>query len=138
MGYKFIIHTFCFFFLKNLINKDFIIMVKFIYKICAISEWKRFKKNYFFYGTKKDLLDGYIHFSKRNQVKKTLARHYFKKDKLILLKIKTFKLKTLVWEKSKGGDIFPHLYTYLDLDSINKTYKIILKKNGYHIINKNF
>ena len=114
------------------------IMTKFIYKICTTSEWKKFEENNFFYGTKKDLLDGYIHLSKKKQVKETLFRYYFKKDKLILLQIKIVKLRNLVWEKSKAGVIFPHLYNYLKLESINKIYKIRLKKNGYHTIDKNF
>jgi len=113
-------------------------MIKFIYKICGTTEWQRFKKTSFFYGTKKDLLDGYIHFSKKNQVKETLAKHYFKKDKLILLKIDVLKLKNLIWEKSKEGVCFPHLYTYLNLENIKKTFKINLKKNGYHSIEKFF
>ena len=57
------------------------------------------KKEKKFYGTKKDLLDGYIHFSKINQVKKTLKKHFFKKNNLILLKVKVLKLKKLKWEK---------------------------------------
>jgi len=113
-------------------------MIKFIYKICTLSEWKKFQKDSFFYGTKKDLSDGYIHFSNRNQLKKTLTKHYFKKGKLILLEIKILKLKNLVWEKSTVGNFFPHLYTYLNLKNVKKTYKISLKKNGYHSIDKKF
>jgi len=44
-------------------------MIKFVYKICTILEWTKFKKKKFF-GTKKNLLDGYIHFSNGNQIKK--------------------------------------------------------------------
>jgi uncharacterized protein (DUF952 family) len=62
-------------------------MIKFLYKICTKSEWSSFKKEKFFYGTKKDLLDGYIHFSKKGQIKKTLKKHYFKKKNLNLVKV---------------------------------------------------
>ena len=113
-------------------------MKKFIYKICSISEWTDFKKKNLFYGTKKDLIDGYIHLSNKNQVKKTLKKHFFNKKKLMLVKIKTLKLKNLVWEKSPEGVLFPHLYSHLDITNVKSNYKIFLKKNGLHYIPKFF
>lgn len=105
---------------------------KFIYKICTEKEWKNFKKNFFFFGTKQDILDGYIHFSAKNQIRSTLTKHFFKKDKLILLKVDASKLENLKWEKSAEDIFFPHLYSYLNLKDIKKNYKISLKKNGLH------
>jgi len=107
-------------------------MKKFIYKICSKSEWSNFKKKKIFYGTKQDIVDGYIHFSNKSQVKLTLNKHFFKKDKLILLQVEISKLKNLTWEKSNAGKIFPHLYSFLTLKSVKKSYKILLKKNEYH------
>ena len=104
-------------------------MKKFIYKICSKPEWLSFEKNLFFSGSKQDIIDGYIHFSEKNQVKSTLNKHYFKKNKLILLKVDTAKLENLVWEKSTEGELFPHLYSYLNLKDVKKKYKISLKKN---------
>jgi len=109
-------------------------MTKFIYKICSISDWSSFQKKRKFYGTKKDLLDGYIHFSRRNKVETTLKKHFFKKKNLILLKVKIFKIKDLKWEKSKEGKLFPHLYSFLDIKDVKSTYKISLKKKGLHAI----
>jgi len=109
-------------------------MKKFIYKICNTSELKTFKKKKKFYGTEKDLLDGYIHFSNRNQVKATLKKHFFRKDNLILLKIEALKLKDLKWEKSKVGETFPHLYSFLDIEDVKSIHKIFLLKNGIHSI----
>ena len=108
--------------------------MRFIYKICNLREWSTFKKKKKFKGTKKDILDGYIHLSKKSQVKKTLKKYYLKKDKLILLKIKTPKLKRLIWEKSSEGKLFPHLYSFLNLRDVKSTYKIFLNKNGEHSI----
>ena len=107
-------------------------MEKFIYKICSKLEWSQFKKKKIFYGTKKDMMDGYIHFSKKNQIKLTLTKHFFKKDKLILLKVDVSKLENLKWEKSAEDIFFPHLYSHLNLKDIIKNYKISLKKNGLH------
>jgi uncharacterized protein (DUF952 family) len=113
-------------------------MKKFIYKICSNLEWLNFKKKQKFYGTTQDIKDGYIHFSDKNQVKSTLNKHFFGKDKLILLKIDTSKLQKLIWEKSASGIIFPHLYSHLNLKSVKKKYKVILKKNGSHFFSSNY
>jgi len=102
-------------------------MKNFIYKICSSSEWHRFKKKKIFLGTKQDLLDGYIHLSKKNQVKSTLQKYYFKKDNLVLLEVDTSNLKNLVWEKSSEKIIFPHLYSYLNLKSIKKVLELNMK-----------
>ena len=72
------------------------------------------------------------HFSEKNQVKSTLNKHYFKKSKLILLKVETAKLENLVWEKSTEGVLFPHLYSRLNLQDVKNNYQIYLKKNGSH------
>ena len=108
-------------------------MKKFIYKICSSSDWIKAKKSSRFNGTKKDKLDGYIHFSNKSQVLPTLKKYFSnEKDKLILLKVKTTKLDNLYWEKSRDSLLFPHLYSYLNLKYVAKVYKIILKKNGKH------
>ena len=107
-------------------------MKKFIYKICSKLEWSNLQKKKIFYGTEKDIIDGYIHFSNKNQVKSTLYKYFFKKKKLILLKVDATKLENLVWEKSTEGELFPHLYSYLNLKDVKKKYKISLKKNGVH------
>ena len=113
-------------------------MKKFIYKICSKLEWSNFQKKQKFYGTKQDIIDGYIHFSDKNQVKSTLSKHFFGKDKLILLKVDTSKLKNLIREKSTGGKIFPHLYSHLSLKSVKKNFKINLKKNSSHLFSINW
>ena len=113
-------------------------MKKFIYKICSKFEWSNFQKKKIFRGTKQDIADGYIHFSDKNQVKSTLKRHFFGQDKLILLKVDTSKLENLIWEKSTGNKIFPHLYSYLILKRVKKIYKIRLKKNGLHFFSSDY
>ena len=85
-----------------------------------------------FKGTKKDLADGYIHFSKKEQINSTLKKYFFNQDKLILLRINVLNLKKLKWEKSQTDEMFPHLYSALDLKNVKSTLKIILNKNGTH------
>lgn len=111
---------------------------KFVYKICNTYEWSNFKKKKIFYGTKKDLLDGFIHLSNKRQVISTLKKYYNKKNNLFLLKINTAKLKKLVWEKSVSGIFFPHLYSKLNLKNIEEFYKIYLNKNSKYIFSSKF
>ena len=58
---------------------------KFIYKICTKSEWEIAKDKKQYMGTKKDLADGFIHFSGEEQVEGTLKKFYTNQKDLILL-----------------------------------------------------
>ena len=103
-----------------------------IYKICLIDEWENAKKKGEFRGTKKDLIDGYIHLSTKEQLNSTLTKHFFKQDKLVLLKVEVLNLKNLRWEKSQTKDLFPHLYSILKLKNVKNVFKIILNADGIH------
>ena len=50
----------------------------------------------------------------------------------MILKVDALKLKNLVWEQSTDGNMFPHLYSELDLDFVVKEYIIDLKDDGKH------
>ena len=104
----------------------------FVYKICTKSEWNNAKENKIFKGTDLDLKDGFIHFSDKNQVKQTLNRFYLNQSNLVLLKVDALKLKNLVYEQSSDGNVFPHLYSELDLKFIVKDYSIDLNEDGNH------
>ena len=59
---------------------------KFIYKICSKKELEDAKNKNQFKGSKKDLDDGFIHFSREEQVEGTLNKYYLNQKDLILLK----------------------------------------------------
>ena len=107
-------------------------MENFIYKICLIDEWKAAEKIGKFKGTKKDLIDGYIHFSKKEQLNSTLKKYYINQGKLILLKVEVSNLKNLKWERLQTEEAFPHLYSILNLKNIKKTFEILLNKDRTH------
>jgi len=108
-------------------------MKQFIYKICYKKDWIKAKKKGKFNGSKKDKMDGYIHFSNKSQVSSTLNKYFSsEKEKLILLKVRTSRLDNLYWEKSRDSLLFPHLYSFLNSQDVVKVFKIILKKNGKH------
>jgi uncharacterized protein (DUF952 family) len=110
---------------------------KYIYKICTKTEFLEAKKNNQFAGSKKDLEDGFIHFSGEEQVEETLKKYYSNQKNLVLLKIDTLKLDHLIWEQASDGNMFPHLYSTLDLSNIVKEFEISLGDNGFHILPDN-
>jgi len=111
---------------------------KFIYKICSKSELEEAKTKNKFEGSKKDLEDGFIHFSGEDQVERTLKKYYTDQKELVLLKIDTLKLDHLIWEQASDGNMFPHLYSSLDISNIVDEIKITLSDDGSHILPENF
>ena len=107
---------------------------KFVYKICTKTEWIEVKKKGQLKGSKKDLDDGYIHFSGQDQVAGTLKKFYKNQQDLILLKIDTLKLDHLIWEQASDGTMFPHLYSPLDISNVVDEFDIILDDEGTHVL----
>ena len=111
---------------------------KYIYKICTKSELIEAKKNNQYVGSKKDLEDGYIHFSGEEQVKETLKKYYSNQKDLVLLKVDTLKLDHLIWEQASDGNMFPHLYSKLDFSNVVEQTEIFLSNDGSHVLPNNF
>ena len=111
---------------------------KFIYKICSKAELKEARNKNNFKGSKKDLEDGFIHFSGEEQVKGTLKKYYSNQKELMLLKVDTLKLDHLIWEQTSDGNMFPHLYSSLDLSDVVEEIKISLRDDGSHVLPDNF
>ena len=111
---------------------------KFIYKIIDNDELQKTKAKGTYSGSSKDLEDGFIHFSGREQVKGTLKNFYAKQKNLILLKVDTLKLDNLLWEQASDGNMFPHLYSSLDVSSIINEFEILLEEDGNHRLPDNF
>ena len=107
---------------------------KFVYKICTKSEWQEVKSKGQLKGSKKDLEDGYIHFSGDDQIAGTLKKFYKNQKNLILLKVDTLKLDHLVWEQASDGSMFPHLYSSLDISNVVDEYDIVLSNDGTHVL----
>ena len=107
---------------------------KFIYKICTKLELTEAKDKQQFKGSKKDLEDGFIHFSGEEQVKGTLKKYYSNQKELILLKVDTLKLDQLIWEQASDGTMFPHLYSPLDTSNVVDEFDIILDDEDNHVL----
>jgi uncharacterized protein (DUF952 family) len=86
-----------------------------IYKILSMTEWNDAQRAGVFLGSAIDRQDGYIHFSAGPQVKETAARYFAGQDGLMLVAFDAASFgESLRWEKSRGGDLFPHFYGPLD------------------------
>ena len=99
---------------------------------------KKLNNQRLIWGSSKDIEDGYIHFSGEDQVKGTLEKYYSKQENLVLLKVETLKLDHLIWEQASDGNMFPHLYSSLDLSNIVDEFKINLSDKGIHELPDNF
>ncbi len=84
-------------------------------------------------GSSQDKADGFIHFSSKEQVRTSVAKHRAGQDHLTLLEVDTSLLADgLVWEPSRGGQLFPHLYGALPIASISRTATLRLQNDGVH------
>jgi uncharacterized protein (DUF952 family) len=85
--------------------------LKLIYKIATGDEWRAALASGRYDGAPVDLADGFIHFSTAAQALETAAKHFAGRDGLVLVALDADALgDKLLWEPSRGGQLFPHLY----------------------------
>jgi len=105
-----------------------------IYKICTEAAWAEAQASGVFDGAPIDLQDGYIHFSTAGQVRETAARHFAGQAGLMLLAVDAGALgDKLVYEPSRGGALFPHLYAKLPVSAVQWARSLPLDPNGLHL-----
>lgn len=84
---------------------------EFVYKIATEAAFASARGASSFAGMPIDAQDGYMHFSTADQLSETLRLHFAGQSGLVLLAVRTSALgDDLVWEASRGGALFPHLY----------------------------
>ncbi|SEU35226.1 DUF952 domain-containing protein [Stigmatella erecta] len=89
------------------------------FKLVDASEWAAALAQGVYTGSAVDRADGYIHMSTASQLAETARRHYAGRGQLLLLTVPIEGLgKALVWEPSRGGDLFPHLYAPLAVSAV--------------------
>lgn len=90
-----------------------------VYKICGAAEWRRAENDGSYRGSADDARDGYIHFSRADQLSSTLTRHFEGRSDLVLVAVNAAALgDALRYEPSRGGDLFPHLYGHLPMEAV--------------------
>ena len=105
-----------------------------VYKIVSETLWQEAERSGVFAGAAIDLTDGFIHFSTAAQARETAARHFAGQAGLLLVAVDAGKLgDTLVFEPSRGGDLFPHLYGSLPLSAVLWRAPLPLAADGTHV-----
>ena len=88
-----------------------------IYKVLKKEEFLELEEKRISYGSIADEMDGFIHLSTKNQLLETLKKHFRGQKNLILMAIESDTIQnSLRWEKSRHGQLFPHLYSSLSFN----------------------
>lgn len=91
------------------------------YKIIDAAEWRAALAEGAYAGSAVDRADGYIHLSTAAQLDETARKHYAGRDNLMLLTVDLTALEeTIVWEPSRGGALFPHIYGDLPVTAVTE------------------
>ena len=106
-----------------------------IYKICERAAWRQAGADGLFAGSPDDERDGFIHFSTAGQLAGTLARHFAGQTDLMLVAADAGALDgALRWEKSRGGELFPHLYAPLPLSAVRWARPLLDEVDGRRLL----
>jgi uncharacterized protein (DUF952 family) len=104
-----------------------------VFKVLATEEWRAAEAAGAFAGAAVDRADGYIHLSTAEQTPETAAKWFAARDDLTLVAVDATALGAdLVWEPSRGGALFPHLYAALPLSAVIWSRPLPLGPNGQH------
>lgn len=90
-----------------------------VLKILRADEWAALQEAGHSPGAPVDVADGFVHLSTPAQAPGTAARHFPGEAGLTLLALDADTLGAeLVWEPSRGGALFPHLYRDLRMSDV--------------------
>jgi uncharacterized protein (DUF952 family) len=104
-----------------------------IYKIVPALLWSAAERQGAFRGAGVDIADGFIHFSSAAQVEETATRHFAGQRDLLLVAVDATRLgQELKWERSRGGDDFPHLYGALPRKAVVRVDPLPMDADGRH------
>lgn len=106
----------------------------YIYHMAHQADWFAAQKTGVYAGSPDDLRDGFIHFSDSAQIKHSAAKHRKGQKDLLLIKVRSDVLgNSLQWEKSRDGELFPHLYTVLETRLVCSVKPLPLGLDGEHV-----
>jgi uncharacterized protein (DUF952 family) len=110
-----------------------------IYHICRGSEWEAARRAGTYGGSTQDMDDGFIHFSSRDQVEASAAKHRAGQTGLVLLSVDPRHLgEALKWEPAGDGQLFPHLHGSLPLEAVTRVTPLSLGEDGRHRFPEDF
>jgi uncharacterized protein (DUF952 family) len=106
-----------------------------VYKISPREAWHAAEEAGVFTGAPVDVADGFIHFSAAHQVRETAARHFAGQADLVLVAVDAAALgDALIWEVSRGGDRFPHLFAPLPMSAVRSVVAMPIGADGAHVL----
>ena len=106
-------------------------MTDIAYKIVDAAEWRAAVAEGRYDGAPIDLADGYIHMSAEAQLAETARRHFAGRSDLLLLTVNLSLFgDDLIWEPSRGGDLFPHLYAPLPVAAVTVSRALSVTADG--------
>jgi uncharacterized protein (DUF952 family) len=89
------------------------------YKVLTGEQMAALEADGTFAGAPVDLADGYIHLSTCEQLTETVDKHFAGQDDLHVAAVDLGSFgSSLKWEESRGGQLFPHLYGPLLLETV--------------------
>ena len=107
------------------------------FKILCRADWRLTLAEGAYDGSPVDHADGYIHLSAADQLAVTAAKHYAGQDALVLVEVDLDALgETLVWEPSRGGALFPHIYGALPVAATRGARALSVTADGQMIVSE--
>ncbi len=105
------------------------------WKILSVADWKLMLAEGRYEGSPVDLADGYIHLSAADQLEATAAKHYAGQTDLMLVEVDlTVLADEVVWEPSRGGALFPHIYGVLPVSATRNPRPLSVSADGQMIL----
>ena len=90
-----------------------------LYKLLRAPELATLIADSIFRGSADDIRDGFIHLSTEPQLNGTLEKHFSGASDVFALDCGLLRDSAeLVWEPSRGGALFPHLYRALHIRDV--------------------
>ena len=106
-----------------------------VFKITTRAAWDEARASGALAASADDQRDGFIHLSASHQLAGTLAKHFKAQRDLVLIEIDAAALgEGLRWERSRGQELFPHLYASLPVSAVRAAILLELDANGTHVL----
>lgn len=106
-----------------------------VFKMVRKDDWAAACRAGLYSGSADDQRDGFIHLSAAHQLTGTAAKYFRGQNDLLLVSFVARDLApNLKWEKSRGGDLFPHFYGPLGPDLARESRALQLGEDGIPII----
>lgn len=105
------------------------------WKILTVADYKLLVAEGRYEGSPVDLADGYIHLSAADQLEITASKHYVGQSDLMLVEVDLGAIADdVVWEPSRGGALFPHIYGVLPLAATRNPRPLSVSTDGKMIL----